>query len=205
MTKEANHKTNTKTNNFNKQQLRQYFKQIRRQLSAEQVNNCSSHIAKQLFASLFWQQSHTVMLYLSFQNEVATRAIYERGWQESKTMLLPICAPSGGVMEMSVLSSFDALVPNRYGINELPASLQQIISPENIDLCIIPGIAFDHHGNRLGFGAGYYDRYLPRVNPSAKRIALAYECQLYHGTLPTDAYDLPMQYILTEKEMYQVG
>ncbi len=187
-----------------KQQLRQHYKQIRKQLSAEEVQNHSSRIAEQLFASPFWQQSKTIMLYLSFQNEVATEVIYQRGWQEGKTMLLPICAPSGGLMEMSVLSSLDSLVPNRYGIGELPEHLQNIAAPEEIDLCIIPGIAFDKKGNRLGFGAGYYDRYLPRVNQKAKRIALAYECQLYDGTLPTDAYDLPMQYILTEKKMYQI-
>ncbi len=144
------------------------------------------------------------MLYLSFQNEVATKAIYQQGWMDGKTMLLPICAPSGSLMEMSVLSSFDDLVPNRYGIDELPKHLQQIIVPDMIDLCIIPGIAFDISGNRLGFGAGYYDRYLPRVNASAKRIALAYECQIHHGSLPADTYDLPMQYILTEKQWYQI-
>lgn len=187
-----------------KNQLRQQYKQIRSRLTADQVTSYSAGIARQLFATDLWQQSSTVMLYLSFQNEVATGAIYQRGWQEGKTMLLPICAPSGGLMEMSVITSFEQLEPNRYGIGELPATLQRIISPSEIDLCIIPGIAFDHAGTRLGFGAGYYDRYLPRVNPSAKRIALAYECQLHSETLPRDAYDLPMQYILTERKLYQI-
>lgn len=187
-----------------KNQLRQQYKQIRNRLTADQVISYSDSIARQLFATDFWQQSSTVMLYLSFQNEVATEAIYQRGWQEGKTMLLPICAPEGGLMEMSVITSFDQLEPNRYGIGELPEHLQQLIAPEQIDVCLIPGIAFDHAGTRLGFGAGYYDRYLPRVNPSAKRIALAYECQMHSETLPRDAYDLPMQYILTERKLYQI-
>lgn len=187
-----------------KNQLRQQYKQIRNRLTADQVISYSDSIARQLFATDFWQQSSTVMLYLSFQNEVATEAIYQRGWQEGKTMLLPICAPEGGLMEMSVITSFDQLEPNRYGIGELPEHLQQLIAPEQIDVCLIPGITFDHAGTRLGFGAGYYDRYLPRVNPSAKRIALAYECQMHSETLPRDAYDLPMQYILTERKLYQI-
>ncbi len=187
-----------------KNQLRQQYKQIRNRLTADQVISYSDSIARQLFATDFWQQSSTVMLYLSFQNEVITEAIYQRGWQEGKTMLLPICAPEGGRMEMSVITSFDQLEPNRYGIGELPEHLQQLIAPEQIDVCLIPGIAFDHAGTRLGFGAGYYDRYLPRVNPSAKRIALAYECQMHSETLPRDAYDLPMQYILTERKLYQI-
>ena len=188
-----------------KQQLRKQYKVLRSQLSAADVAAHSQRIADALFATSFWQQSQTVMLYLSFQNEVATRAIYQRGWQEGKTMLLPICAPSGGLMEMSVLPSFDQLVPNRYGIDELPAHLQQIVSPEIIDLCLIPGIAFDKTGTRLGFGAGYYDRYLLRVSPRAPRIALAYECQLHPGSLPKDQYDLPMQYILTEQQLYHIA
>lgn len=187
-----------------KNQLRQQYKQIRNRLTADQVISYSDSIARQLFATDFWQQSSTVMLYLSFQNEVITEAIYQRGWQEGKTMLLPICAPEGGLMEMSVITSFDQLEPNRYDIGELPEHLQQLIAPEQIDVCLIPGIAFDHAGTRLGFGAGYYDRYLPRVNPSAKRIALAYECQMHSETLPRDAYDLPMQYILTERKLYQI-
>lgn len=188
-----------------KNQLRQQYKKIRQQLTATEIQQHSARIAETLLQTTFWQQSHTVMLYLSFQNEVATQTIYLQGWAEGKTMLLPICSTQDGHMEMSILSSFNQLVPNRYGIDELPSQLQQIIPPQQIDLCIIPGIAFDHAGNRLGFGAGYYDRYLPRVNPQAKRIALAYECQLHHGLLPTDAHDLPMNYIITEKQLYKIS
>ena len=187
-----------------KQALRQYYKNIRRQLHAEQVASMSGLITERLLASSFWKESRTVMLYLSFQNEVDTKALYQQGWKEGKTMLLPICAPSGGIMEMSVLSSFEELIPNRYGIGELPESLQRIVDPSEIDLCIIPGIAFDHTGTRLGFGAGYYDRFLPRVRPDVRRIALAYECQMHDKPLPVDLYDLPMQDILTEKQWYQI-
>ena len=194
-------------NNFirsQKQALRQHYKKIRNSLHPEEVNAHSAAIAERLFASSFWKESQVVMLYLSFQNEAATNAIYRQGWQEGKTMLLPICAPSGGLMEMSILTSFEQLVPNRYGIGELPESLQQIVNPSEIDLCIIPGIALDHTGTRLGFGAGYYDRYLARVNPSARRIALAYECQLQTAPLPAAPYDLPLQDIITENTWYQV-
>ena len=138
------------------------------------------------------------MLYLSFQNEVITDMIYKQGWKENKTMLVPICGAKDSIMTMSKLSTLDQLVSNRYGIRELPNRLQQIISPEVIDLCLIPGIAFDKYGNRLGFGSGYYDRYLAQISPQVPRIALAHSCQIYDGILPTDQYDLPMHYMLTE-------
>ena len=178
--------------------LRKQYKQIRNQLTMEKVQNNSEKIAAQLFETAFWQNSTGVMLYLSFQNEVVTDMIYERGWQENKIMLIPICSAQNGIMTMSKLTSFEQLVPNRYGIRELPEPLQQIVPPETIDLCLIPGIVFDNYGNRLGFGAGYYDRYLAKISPQVPRIALAHSCQIYDGILPTDQYDLPMHYMLTE-------
>ena len=187
-----------------KNQLRQYYKQIRKQLSPAAVKNYSAQIADRLFELPLWQNSQTIMLYLSFQNEVSTAAIYQEGWRRGKRMLIPICAPQDGLMEMSCITSMNQLVYNRYGIGDLPAHLQQIIEPEQIALSLIPGIAFDLHGNRLGFGAGYYDRYLPRLRPGVKRLALAYECQLYSQVLPTDQHDLPMDYILTERQLYQI-
>ncbi|MBP3585604.1 MAG: 5-formyltetrahydrofolate cyclo-ligase [Peptococcaceae bacterium] len=181
-----------------KNQLRKQYKQIREQLTIEQVKKNSAQIADRLFQTSFWQNSSTVMLYLSFQNEVMTDQIYRQGWLEGKTMLLPICSAQNGIMTMSVLSSFDQLIPNRYGIRELPAPVQQIIAPQKIDLCLIPGIAFDRYGNRLGFGSGYYDRYLAQIASHVPRIALAHSCQIYDGLLPVDQYDLPIHYMLTE-------
>ncbi len=184
-------------------QLRKQYKQIREQLTIAQVRKNSDNIAAQLFQTTFWQKSNTVMLYLSFQNEVITDQIYREGWNQGKTMLVPICSPQNGIMSMSVLSSFDQLIANRYGIRELPVHLQQIVPPEAIDLCLIPGIAFDRLGNRLGFGSGYYDRYLAKIPADVPRIALAHSCQIFDDTLPTDQYDLPMDYMLTELGLEQ--
>lgn len=188
-----------------KNQLRQAYKRIRQELSSAEVQIFSTQIANQLFQTSFWHDSHTIMLYLSFQNEVATDLIYQQGWLEGKMMLAPICSAQEGIMEMSSLTSFSQLEHNRYGIRELPYHLQQTVPADMIDLCLIPGIAFDHKGNRLGFGVGYYDRYLSNIRPQVKRIALAYECQISPSLLPTDTYDLPMDYILTEKQLYQTN
>ncbi len=181
-----------------KNQLRKQYKQIRQQLTDAQVAANSNAITQTLFDTPFWQESTTVMLYLSFQNEVITDAIYQRGWSEGKTMLVPICSPQNGIMTMSQLTSLEPLELNRYGIRELPAHLQAIVPPQQIDLCLIPGIAFDPYGNRLGFGSGYYDRYLAQIPANVPRIALLHSCQIYNGILPTDQYDLPMDYMLTE-------
>ena len=93
-----------------KNQLRQYYKQLRNQLSAATVEKYSAQIAAQLFELPLWQNSQTIMLYLSFQNEVSTVAIYQAGWQRGKTMLIPICGPQDGLMEMSCITSMEQLV-----------------------------------------------------------------------------------------------
>ena len=151
--------------------LRKQYKQIRNQLTLAQVQNNSEKIATQLFETAFWKNSTVVMLYLSFQSEVMTDMIYQQGWQEGKTMLMPICSTQDGIMIMSKVTSFAQLEQNRYGIRELPETLQQIVAPETIDLCLIPGIVFDNYGNRLGFGAGYYDRFFFK-EPNHKKIAI---------------------------------
>ena len=122
-----------------KNQLRKQYKQLREQLTIEQVKKNSAQIADRLFQTSFWQNSSTVMLYLSFQNEVMTDQIYQQGWMEGKTMLMPICSTQDGIMIMSKVTSFAQLDQNRYGIRELPETLQQIVAPETIDLCLITG------------------------------------------------------------------
>ena len=187
---------------MDKQDIRNKYKEIRKQLTTSEVWKLSQQICDNLLNTDFWKEAHNVAAYLSIHNEVATEEIYQEGWMEGKIMLLPICSEQDGWMEMSVLSSLEQMKTNRYGILELPVSLQKLMFPMEIDMCIIPGIAFDRQGSRIGFGAGYYDRYLARCNPNVVRVGLAYECQISEDPLPLDQYDLPMDYIVTEKQVY---
>lgn len=184
-----------------KNQLRTQYKSIRNLLTPEQVHQNSEQIIQTLLNLPEWKNAKIVMCYLSFQNEVDTYPLYREGWNQGKTMLIPICQAKGSIMKMSILTSMNTLIKNRYGIDELPLPLQQIVSPETIDLCILPGIAFDRLGNRIGFGAGYYDRYLPKLRENVPLIALAHHCQIHSGTLPTDCYDLPVHKIITEQQI----
>jgi len=186
-----------------KKQLRQEYKAIRNQLSVEQISQYSDAICKQLFQLPLWQEAKTIMAYLSFQNEVCTDFIFKQGWAENKIMSIPICHIHDHTMHLARLNNFEELVANKYGIRELPEEKQELILPKQVDLCLIPGIVFDARGNRIGFGAGYYDRYLPQLRADVPKVALAYQCQISSTTLPTDIYDLPMNYILTETQVYQ--
>lgn len=187
-----------------KTRLRQHYKQIRSSLSPQEVAAHSQEVAQQLFSSILWQQATTIMLYLSFQQEIITDGLFQQGWQEGKTMAIPICNPADHTMTLTRLTSLAQLQLNQYGIRELPAEQQQPIAPDAIELSLIPGLAFDLQGNRLGFGAGYYDRYLPQLKHDVPKLALAHQCQLHPATLPTDCHDLPMDYILTEQQLYHI-
>lgn len=187
-----------------KESIRQYYKTLRQGIPKKEVLEKSQAITKQLIASSLWQSHDTIMLYLSFGHEVDTEALFKRGWEEGKKLLIPICLADGHTIQASKIDHLDQLVLNQYKIRELPPDLIQPVAPEDIQLCVVPGIAFDKQGNRLGFGAGYYDRFLARLNPATPKVALAFTKQLSMEPLPTDPYDLPMDYICTDQALLTI-
>ena len=109
-------------------------------------------------------------------------------------------------MRLFRLESFTELVPGAYGILEPSVELRELaekqVSPAAIDMAIVPGVAFDRSGTRLGHGAGYYDKLLAQLRADSPRIALAFECQLF-DELPRDAHDVPMNAVVTESALYR--
>ena len=142
--------------------------------------------------------------YLSLPQELSLDDVYRAGWQSAKTMLIPISQTADYSLLLSRLDDFSQLTEGAYHIRELAPALQTPIPAEQIDLCLIPGVAFDRLGNRLGFGAGYYDRFLPRLRPDAVKIGVCFALQLAAQPLPVDEYDIPMDYLLTENGLYSI-
>ena len=139
------------------------------------------------------------MVYISFGGEVMTRPIIERSWALGKEVVIPVCQKERGMIVPSLLYSFDELEPKTMGILEPISDKLREVDPQSIDLCLVPGIAFDYYGNRIGFGAGYYDRFLPLLKPTAPKVALAHSFQLTVSPLPTNPNDIPVDFIITEK------
>ena len=133
------------------------------------------------------------------QDEVDTRPILGDALAREKRALAPRVAKAGSAMDaVEVLDIKRDIAPGAYGIGE-PVGVR-IALPEEIDFILVPGIAFDRSGGRLGRGAGFYDRFLARCRAEAFRCAATFSCQIV-ASVPRDAHDLPVHCIATEEEI----
>ena len=151
-----------------------------------------------------------LMLYLDFDHEVETTrfltpilGIPKIGNPKSiSKVIIPRCEARNIIPYF--LFSLDELAPGHFGILELEKKRRQSfchkVSPEDISTVLVPGLAFDIHGNRLGRGKGYYDRFLPTLSESTVTIGLAFECQVF-DRIPVGPDDRPMAMVVTEERI----
>ena len=139
----------------------------------------------------------SVMIFLSFGSEINTDYIIERLWQQGKKVFVPLCKPETREMDIFPLASFADVEPGYFGIREPKKDLHSPVAKEVIDLVVVPAVAFDRQGYRVGYGGGYYDRFMAGL--PVPKIGLAFSCQLI-AQAPVDEYDQAVQGIVTEEE-----
>lgn len=138
----------------------------------------------------------TVMVYVAKEPEVMTRQLIADLIGRGTRVIVPIIQRHNHSLRLSYLIDLSVLTVSTFNVpepigNELPAD------PQDIQAAIIPLIGFDRHGNRLGYGAGYYDRFLEQC-PGIVKIGVGYACQQV-GAIPHDRYDIRLDYIVTEE------
>lgn len=191
--------------NVIKQSLRKEILARRNSIAHQQLVKASEQIKQQLFQCDFFKKAKTVMAYMDFRNEVMTKDIIQKGIVDGKQMCIPVCNKEIVTITPSLLKDFDAdLQTGTWGILEPKPEKMRPIEPKNIDLVIVPGVAFDPKGNRLGYGAGYYDRFLSKTNWQTIFVALAFQLQIVADAFP-DTHDVPVHFIITEKELIDCG
>jgi 5-formyltetrahydrofolate cyclo-ligase len=180
-----------------------YLEQISEQFRLKQ-----SRLVEEMLIELpEFTAAATVMCYIASPShkEVETRQIIETAWNQGKTLIVPYCVGRGN-LGLFRLNSWDELKPGRYGILEPLKELRPDDFAENrnlnIDVVILPGVAFDQAGRRLGRGGGYYDRFLASQSGKTNRVALAFERQIHHR-VPIEKNDQPVHLIVTEKNVYR--
>ncbi|MBI2659134.1 5-formyltetrahydrofolate cyclo-ligase [Candidatus Woesearchaeota archaeon] len=181
-----------------KNQLKESILEKRNSLSREEILEKSNQIKINLFSLGHYKKSKTVMFFASFSSEVHTHDMVKESLK-NKTVVLPKVAQHE--IEPSVVIDFDNLIPGKFGIPEPIEAMK--IAHKNIDLVLVPGIAFDKEGHRIGYGYGYYDKFL-RKAPKAVKIGLAFDFQLV-DKIPKETHDVPVDMIVTEKRVVQCG
>ncbi len=137
----------------------------------------------------------TVLVFYSFGSEVPTRGIIERLLEEGRRVLLPYM--EGSDMNVAEVHQGNEVVPTPYGPKE--PSNRVAVDPDEVDVVITPGVAFDRSGHRVGYGGGNYDRFLVRLGPRATRIGIAFDVQVV-PSVPHGTADQLVDFVVTERE-----
>jgi 5-formyltetrahydrofolate cyclo-ligase len=181
-----------------KEKLRKEIKEKRRKQTKEEQRKKSKEIKEKLFNLKEYKNAKTVLFYVSYNSEVNTHDMIKEALNE-KRVIVPISNIETQTLSLSILNSWDDLEPSSYGILEPKKECIKNISIDEIDLVIVPGVAFDLKRNRLGHGKGYYDRLLDNAK-NIISIGLAFEFQIVNN-LPVNSNDIPVDMIITEKRI----
>jgi len=142
-------------------------------------------------------------LYYPTRNEVDVRPLVKDLWRREKVVLFPRICPETNLMEFRQVHSFDDFTAGPFKLME-PDESFPIWAPEQIEVVIVPGVAFDLQGYRIGFGGGYYDRFLPDLKQDAVKIAPVFEFQIVED-LPHEVHDQKVDWLVSEARLINVG
>lgn len=186
---------------FLKKELRKRIQSLRNNLPLEQRVKKSKIIVEKLSKTEEYIGAKNILIYFPFRSEIDTTAIIKDALAKGKRVILPRVA-NGGLELYFVKDLSKQLEKGSFGIMEPIPSLCELATPEQVDLAIIPGVAFDANLNRLGYGGGFYDRLSEDLPSGTKKIALSFEIQMVQG-IPTTDEDKKIDMIITERKIYK--
>lgn len=173
---------------------------IRNKMDVEEVRKLSDEIMSKLTRLPIYRESQTIMLYLDFNNEVISYNIIKECLEMGKRVLVPFCVKSDMRIVPTEIKDLNlSLREHNMGYMEPREEYVRPVSKDEIDLIVLPGIAFDKKGYRIGFGAGYYDRFLGSLNFKVPTVGVAYNYQVLDTFLVVEPHDMPVDYVITEK------
>jgi len=186
---------------MNKEEIRRKILKKRLSLLSEDIRDKSQQVFLNLTETVEYINSRNIMFYVATRSEVQTEEMIKTSIKMGKNVFVPIILTECLNLAPSKIFDFDIeLEKGKKGILEPKKKYYRLFPSENIDLIIVPGVAFDLSGNRIGRGFGYYDNFLRKVPSSAKIAALAFEMQIVKK-IPNDKNDIPVHKIITEKRI----
>ncbi|MDF2529416.1 MAG: 5-formyltetrahydrofolate cyclo-ligase [Gammaproteobacteria bacterium] len=190
---------------IDKSKVRTLMKLQRRQLNAEYRQLAAESLSAQFHHSGILAAFQHIAVYLSYDNEIDLSLLIKTLWQQNKSCYLPVLHPiHHHELWFAPYSKSSSLKPNKYGILEPECEATQIIAGWELEAVLMPLLAFDQHGHRLGSGGGYYDRSFSfaQTTKSPVLIGCGYEFQ-YHDNLPKEPWDISIDIAVTEQNTYQ--
>jgi len=177
-----------------KRALRRRILALRDAVDAATQRRWSAAAYERLSALQVYRAARTVHLFVPFGSEVDTRPVLEDLWARQIRAVLPRVAPDRRLDHLAV-TGWDEVEPGAYGIGE-PVAACRAVDPAEVELILVPGVAFDRRGGRLGYGGGYYDRFLQAC--PAPRVALAFDLQIVDA-VPREDHDLLVDAVVTDQ------
>jgi 5-formyltetrahydrofolate cyclo-ligase len=180
-----------------KEEIRKKYLKIREQLSDDFVMKASEAIEKKILQSPEYQHAKIVHSFVSIidNNEVLTHGLIQKSIQNGKTIVVPKMNNDGELKHIR-LDSFNDLIPNIWNVPE--PDYGEEIAESDLDLILVPMVAGDRFKNRIGYGKGYYDRFLQKCR--CTKIGLLFSVQLNPDKLPVESFDVPLDILFTENE-----
>jgi len=190
---------------LNRNEVRQHILRCRMLMPPDRVKEKSKIIMEKIMTSDAYRKARSLMVYVDFRNEVGTESLISRALEEGKRVSVPITGIKEKKLTPSELLEYPGdLEPGAWGILEPRKSCVRPVDPMDLDMVIVPGVAFDSGGNRLGYGGGFYDRFLPGTRPGTVYLAPAFEVQMVENVFP-GPLDVPVHIIVTEERIFDAG
>ncbi len=178
--------------------LRKKILRERAKIPLSTRENYSERINKLIKSTSYYKNSKTIMVFLSFNHEVDTHKFIKDAISEGKRIVVPISIHETRELIPSELKDFNELEIGYFNILTPKEEFIRPVAKEEIELIIVPGIVFDSHGFRIGYGGGYYDRFLSDIAKKVPKIAIGFSMQLIEQ-VPRESFDIPVDMIVTEK------
>ncbi|KLE17124.1 5-formyltetrahydrofolate cyclo-ligase [Clostridium sp. C8] len=179
--------------------LRNKILSIRDSLNRNEKEIMDNEIFNKLKNTELYKNARNIFIYISFSNEINTINIIKKALEDKKDVFIPKIYKTNKSMKAIKLNSFDDLRKNSMGILE-PIDDSKYIEKENIDLIVVPGVVFDKDCNRIGYGGGYYDRYLKDIAYKNNKVVLAYDLQVI-DKIENEKHDIKVDYIITNTKI----
>ena len=175
---------------MNKTELRGHIRTLKRQMTQEQIAAKSAELCALFTATEAYRNAKSISGYMNYNQEVRTMAILEQALRDGKRVSIPKCY--GAEMKFIWMDDLSKVEKSSCGIPEPIAD--EPIADDETALVLMPGMAFDHQGRRIGYGGGFYDKFLA-AEPNHPTVALCFDFQVV-DQLPTEEYDIPVDLVL---------